>query len=173
MSVILGLEFRNQLPPFVAAEFDQIVAALQAQLNAAQGVGQVVQTILTATLTDSTGSYVDTGLSVSITPRTVNNKILVNICANGINYGTAAANGADFQLLRNGAVLTPITISAGNTPDGQGCMAFQYLDSPASVLPLTYAVQFRVHTSGHGTVAINSQSGCQSSITVQEFGGVF
>lgn len=128
---------------------------------------QVVQVVKTDTFSTQSTSYVDiTGLSVSITPVSTSNKILVltNISINSQN-----AHGGGMILLRNGTAINQAN-SAGNrrrssfsghgfTGDASGDIYMQfavvgtYLDSPASISSVTYKVQ--VVNNGTETQYIN------------------
>jgi hypothetical protein len=140
---------------------------------------QVVSTTKTDVFSTSSTSFVDiTGLSVSITPTSVSNKILVMVNAS-ISKGT----GGDVvvQLLRDSTV---IGSSTGVTNNGfaQASVSYAnavfsgvaiYLDSPSSTSAITYKVQIKGDTA---TSYVNRRGqdanwGGASSITVMEIKG--
>jgi hypothetical protein len=149
---------------------------------------QVVQATLTTTATTTSTSYVDTGLTASITPSLATSKVLIMISAPmGKNDG---ANGF-FATLANGAGTNLIVpTSPGSRTVGfmrqEGFTGaqytvfpfnFTYLDSPASTSSQTYKLQYKV-TSG-GTAAINRMAtdsnsadylSAISTITLMEIG---
>jgi len=146
---------------------------------------QVIQTVKTDTFSASHGSTVDiTGLSVSITPSSSSNKVLVTYDTN-----VSMANGsyhAHIFLVRGSTKIflgdaegsrtrASNFVISGN--DGNGGIYYypahgEFLDSPATTSATTYKVQV-CRESGSGYVDINSRKSNQdyslcSSITVQE-----
>jgi hypothetical protein len=122
-----------------------------------QGSGQVIvqvkQTFLSSIFSTTSASMVDvTGCSVSITPTSANNKILVTVnAAGGTSTNTAAGV---FALTRNGTTIGGGTAS-GSRPSGIGsgatpynsfvsCTTVTYLDSPATTSAVTYQLQASV-----------------------------
>ena len=122
---------------------------------AVAGGGKVLQVVsthkqdtfsLSATLT-----FTDiTGLSVSITPSSASNKILifVNLCmgnaANGARTAfrlvrdSTAIGGGTASGSRQSAMMSLATTNDGNTQENGG---FHYLDSPSTTSSTTYKVQ--------------------------------
>jgi hypothetical protein len=160
-------------------------------LKWAAGGGKVLQvvqgTLATAATTTST-SLTDTGLSVSITPSSASNKILVIVSvAAGKNAG---GHSGYFTALRGSTNLvvptSPSSRSAAITMMPGDISGIQYsmptlnwtwLDSPASTSALTYKVQYNVMSGG--TVCINrtfedadnaNYTRGVSTITVMEIG---
>lgn len=120
-------------------------------LDGASGLGkilQVVQGTLTTSASTTSGAYtwVDTGLSASITPSSTASKILVMV---GFHYRNSV-NGYNgyFALDRNGTKINDagsngaFTVAAQQYNGRDGTHNFDYLDSPASTSALTYKVQF-------------------------------
>jgi hypothetical protein len=118
------------------------------------GVGgkvlQVIQSVKTDTFTSTSTSFTDiTGLSVSITPTSTSNKILVMVHLMG--HGQSGANHGLFRLLRDSTVIYAGD-TAGNrascfgdsiTADVNGAEANVaiYLDSPSTTSSITYKIQ--------------------------------
>ena len=153
-----------------------------------QIVKQIQSTLATNAFTTNSTSMIDiTGMSVSITPTSSSNKVLVSLT---MNFSKSVAGyGNAFQITRNG---TPVGIGtlgttapnygfAANIPSANGMYSvnFVFLDSPSSTSALTYKVQVRVE-SGGGTFSLNNNPGYlnggtdvyhaayASSITAQE-----
>jgi len=118
-----------------------------------QIIKQVIQTVKTDTFSYSGSSLVDiTGLSVSITPTSSSNKILVmchvgvggkywnttgttlNLVRGSTNILTAASNG--YSVFFNALAGT-----IGNTDYAGTVLPLIYLDSPATTSATTYKVQ--------------------------------
>ena len=149
---------------------------------------QVVQTVKTDTFTSNSGSYTDvTGLSVSITPSSSSNKVLVTA---SFNCAVSVDNRwSIYQLLRDS---TPIFIgdtsgsrSVGSvahvqessTGTGQGVFNLNiiFLDSPSTTSATTYKIQGKVQSGASFVINrsdndTNADYGLRtaSSITVQE-----
>jgi hypothetical protein len=151
----------------------------------AGSVIQVVSTTKTDTFSSSTtGSYLDiTGMSVSITPTSASNKILVIFSGNAA--GAVGTNGFNLQLVRGStAICVGDTVSGkvssstgGATPDSNWSLptSINYLDSPATTSSVTYKIQFNIgagsfwfnrsQTDGSGAIR------AASTITVMEIKG--
>ena len=149
------------------------------------GIIQIVQTVLTAGVTYTNTSFADIpspGLSVSITPSSSSNKILViaDIACTG-----ASGNYNIFQLVRNstniylgtdsktyiGSKIYYPGASFDHGTIGNVCMNF--LDSPATTSAVTYKVQVRVTggTAGINRRITDDDTSLASSLTVMEISG--
>lgn len=119
---------------------------------------QVVQSELTTTFTNATNTWQDTGLSLSITPSSTSNKILIQWSIPNGNAVSTASNG--FNLVRNGTNIAQGTgrtynLTSSNDSGGNshfGVNSLVYLDSPATTSAITYKVQMK------------NQSGCTGYI---------
>ena len=144
---------------------------------------QVVQVVLTTIATASVTSptYVDTGLSATITPSASTSKILV---FGNIELGWSVAAGGWVQIVRDS---TAVGIGTGGsyanfqsgfqianllTVTGNFyAIPFSYLDSPATTSATTYKIQASL--DANGTLAINRRQadtafGGSSVITLME-----
>jgi hypothetical protein len=152
------------------------------------GIIQIVQTVKTDAFTTNSGNgvFVDlTGLSVTITPRSTSNKILVSYSVQGCQANDA---GALTKLQRNS---TDILLGDAASPELRGTTGgfymsnganevtthyIEYVDSPATTSSVTYKV---VCSGAGGTLYINrsANSGnvynprCVSIITAMEVSG--
>jgi hypothetical protein len=154
------------------------------------GVGGKVLQVVSTTKTDTfavnpSSTFIDlTGLSVTITPSSASNKILIEISIAG--NGVIGTNTAHFRLVRGST-----TIYAGNTAGNRtsgfaSCIdsdvnstehvSGNFLDSPATTSATTYKIQ----TYSNGTVYVNrtsndaddgTRSRGASTITVMEIAG--
>ena len=123
-------------------------------------VGQVVNGVLTTTLATSSTSYVDTGLTLAITPSSTNSKILIQV---HLNDTAKNDNGiVYFKILRGSTVVTKNTTSGtgatneafnsfggNNATRNSSSGNLTFLDSPSSTSELTYKVQM-INNSGTG-----------------------
>ena len=130
-----------------------------AQFNNLRGAFRILQIVSASNATldaSSSTTFADTSLSVSITPQSSSNKIL--IFAVGTGATTAAAQGLSYRLNRGATVLrTANNILYDGSTGTQGNWTFLYLDSPATTSATTYKIQF-ARGVGAGTVYQNPDS---------------
>ena len=156
------------------------------------GVGgkvlQVVSTAKTDTFSTITGSFIDvTGLSVSITPSSASNKILIKT---DIHFGTNGNSGYIYFKLVRASTDIYLGDSAGSRIRGFGGgasvdaattmqLSNVFLDSPATTSATTYKIQVYNQNTGQ-TGYVNrsftdsdntSYLRTASSITVMEIAG--
>jgi|688.fasta_scaffold381318_3 hypothetical protein len=131
-------------------------------------VVQIKTASVSGTTSSTSTSYVDTNLTVSITPTSASNKILVGLFQltqknAGNNY-----SGVSLRLLRNATAILTIGTGIGftetsvNNRTTTGCF---YLDEPATTSATTYKTQFASGVSGN--VAYVNTDGA-STILVME-----
>jgi len=169
----------------VNADINASAAIAGTKLTGVGKVLQVVQTVKTDTYSASPGTAADiTGFSVSITPSSASNKILVLI--NIVGGGVGGTNTAQFRLVR-GATLIYAGDAAGSRETGYasfisvdqyttGTSSGIFLDSPSTTSSTTY----KVTVTSNNTVYINRTSNddndllrqrAASTITVMEIAG--
>ena len=148
---------------FVAGNI--LTAQQQNDLRGAFRVLQVVSATTSTSVSASIVAYVDTNLTVTITPQSATSKIFVMV--NQSLFVDTAANESNYRLLRNGTAMqtqkSPAFSSAG-TVVGQG--VFMYLDSPATTSPVTYKTQIAI-ALGAGLIYANVNNN-PANITVFE-----
>jgi len=156
---------------------------------AAAATGKVLQVKNAAATTkqsSSSTSFADvSGLSVSITPASSSNKILVVVNCNMLS--NAGGSACFVKLLRDSTVVTKTTTSGANATaevyasgGGQTSGADRYntnpaisfLDSPSSTSALTYKIQFATSNASNAAYingwALNDDQSGVSTITVME-----
>jgi len=151
-------------------------AATGMKWAAAAGGGKVLQ-VVAATYstytTNSTATYADTGLTVSITPSSSTSKVLVIATQNGCGKFTTTGSSIYVRLVRNS---TEIGFSTGAYNGGSGSAAYNFigslsnvvLDSPATTSAITYKTQFK-NEIAQSYVSIQN-SGDNSTIIAMEIG---
>jgi hypothetical protein len=155
------------------------------------GSGQVpvriVQTVKTDTFTTTSNTFTDiTGLSVTITPTSASNRILVMY---SIMTGSSSSGSANIRLVRNSTNIAigdsagsriQVTTSAfaTNSNNQNDIQNMNFLDSPATTSSTTYKLQ--IQTDNSSTQAVNRnvrddnasyESRGVSTITVMEISG--
>ena len=133
---------------------------------------QVVGTQTSTVFSTTSTSYVDvTGYSLSITPSSTSNKILVLL---NFRYGNSASVANSCQLLRNTDVidlggtnnnLGNVFNGHGDSGKGFGQVSLNYFDTPSSTSALTYKLQVLTGTGG-GTLYINNRNDGNSTTNI-------
>jgi hypothetical protein len=142
---------------------------------AAAGGGKVLQVLMgtSSTATDNTTTtYADTGLTVTITPSATSSKILVLA-----NHGTIAKKintTVHLKLLRDSTDINQwgagwLEYTNNNDTSG-GSGTFTYMDSPSLDVAITYKTQFKSEGSGSSKVAKVMAGPTAGSIIVLEIG---
>jgi hypothetical protein len=163
------------LHTFVAGEVLE-AQQLNDSFAAVKKILQVVSTAKTDTFTTSSATFVDvTGLTVSITPSSASNKILVVAqVAHGIGevtpWGHFKLNGGNTSSYVGTTAGSRVSAVFGGFSnfDGENMLlsaSIVYLDSPATTSSTTYAVQVRAGTAGSVRVNYSSTDSDNASVT--------
>ena len=151
--------------------------ALTTVQTAMLGTGAVLQ-VVNATYGTQAGTtsstFIDTGLTATITPKFANSKILVIASVAGcyVDGNTNQSSGMKLQLVRGS---TSLIQNEGNLAlhDGSAfnlvvSATTNYLDSPATTSATTYKMQFCRASTNAGTVYVQIFSTSTSTITLME-----
>ena len=143
----------------------QLTGTIAASALPAGSVLQVVQGSYSTTVTTAASSYIDSGLTASITPTRNTSKILVLVCQNGV-AGSTSTTGVNIQLLRGASVISTFAVACayGSASSNQETSC-NYLDSPATTSSTTYKTQFKNYGAGNAYVQGN---GDMSTIILME-----
>jgi hypothetical protein len=157
-----------------------------------QLIVQIAQTVKSDNFTSTTkGSYVAvTGLSVTITPSSASNRMLISA---NVTTGNLNNLACFFHIYRNGSQITPNGVNTGQTPNstfsalGGGVasntgvsttLPLEFLDSPATTSPVTYQIFAAVGSGSSQNLNVNpatqnggGTAGGSSTITVMEISG--
>lgn len=130
---------------------------------------QVVNVAYSSATTTTSTSYVDTGLTASITPLFSTSKILVMVDQTGCEKEATNMNLL-LKLQRNGSDLALMEQYGGNngaasTVQNFGSCTITLLDSPATTSSVTYKTQFACSAAGR---VYTQQAGGTSTITLME-----
>jgi len=168
--------------------YDDSATALRkmTRTNFVSGIGasagqviQVVSTAKTTPFTTTSTSFTDvTGLSVSITPASASNKILIFV--NFVSSNGIGSRLQYFNLVRGATnIAQPTTIGSSfaqynNSPDDLDNVAFHFLDSPSTTSSTTYKIQTKTNNSDN-TITVGDRNSSDldsvSTITVMEIKG--
>jgi hypothetical protein len=137
-------------PTTLPASFTDGTALPASSLNALRGgfrILQVVQGVTNTPVSSTTTTYVDTGLTATITPQSTSSKILVFVNQVGGDKNSAnVANAINLRLNRGATQIALIAHSAGYTGTllnlRIATLSTSYLDSPATTAATTYKTQF-------------------------------
>jgi hypothetical protein len=105
---------------------------------------QVVSTTYGTQVATTSSSFIDSNLSLAITPSSASSTVLVFAHCSGIT-GNAVSAGCTLDLLRGGSSILQWTTNAGYSSASVvnvGTASTAYLDSPATTSATTYKLQF-------------------------------
>ena len=148
----------------------------------AGSVLQVVSVATTSVASTQGVTYVDSGLSATITPTSASSKILVLVTQSVYIYRTGANNQAraGIRLMRDStAILTPSADGSGpinpylEIGETNGIYfsymyPITYLDSPATTSATTYKTQGRIVTATNNNTIVFQDGSGTSTITLLE-----
>ena len=140
---------------------------------------QVVQGSLTTEANTTSSTYADTGLSVSITPKSTSSKILVSFAHHTHFYRSSDYGGGYIKLLRDSTDIDEVRgwMQVGGTSFVAVSRTYtsQILDTPSTTSAITYKTQYKVHYAANSeTFKIAYESGStdvKDTITAIEIGG--
>lgn len=138
----------NQIASLPTGSVDTAQLASGAITSAAMPTGSVVQVVQSTSdqfyYIAAADTFEDTGYSVTITPSSSSNKILVTFSAFGILLNSSHTG---CQLLRGSTV---VMLNEGYSTNSshwtQANWGFSYLDSPSTTSATTYKIQGRADT---------------------------
>jgi hypothetical protein len=179
--------FNNAIANTNGAVGDSLIASLSASKltgsrtlpNTVVPAGSVIQVVSSGTQTQvsstSGSTWVDTGISLSITPSSASSKILVLISANGLRKQATTNSGVavSLQLLKDATVIANIgndnasTDTIANSGYNTTAASTCFLDSPSTTSSTTYKVQFNNARNVSDPIAVQ-YNGARSTITLLE-----
>ena len=136
------------------------------------GVIQVVEASTTTTVSHTANSYIDIGLSATITPTRSDSKILIQGNIGGIETSADNNYGQGILLRDSTVIISTIDYGIGFTGDSTRAgtsSSFFILDAPATASAITYKVQFK-NAAGSGTITTQTNTS-RSAILLMEVSG--
>ena len=144
------------------------------------GGGKVLQVVmddLTSNFSTSSTSFVDTGLSVTITPSSASSKILIG----GYFYGYVEHSGsqvhcyAESILLRGATQITGglfgvFNFASSTTKSFYFTNSYNFLDSPNTTSAVTYKIQIKANSAVSSAFLIQGGSNNTAQIIAMEIG---
>ena len=147
-----------------------LTADQQNSLRGAFRVLQVVQGFTSTSVSNSTNTFADTGLTASITPQSNTSKILVLVSQAGLSNNGSAGSGITCNIVRNGVEQQIFAYSvgyAGTAIITRSNAAGFLLDSPATTSAVTYKTQFK-NIINAASVSVQVDSLVSSTIILME-----
>jgi hypothetical protein len=137
----------NAIPATAGAVAGSYLAGGAARSNwGAGGVLQVVNATYGTQVSSSTNTFVDTGLTATITPSSATSKILIFVDQAGCSKDTGNTS-LQLQLLRGSTQIVYMddigAITSSTASNECGSIGTNYLDSPSTTSAVTYKTQFR------------------------------
>ena len=144
-------------------------------INTTGSVLQVVQSRNNgATIATTSNTLIDTGISLSITPSSTSNKILITANFTGTSSTTNITGGTLYALYRNGTTNVFSGATNGNgmlqynssgSSYNHGVSQLSYLDSPSSASATTYGIY--MSRVGSGTSSLQRDWGGVTMIAME------
>ena len=134
---------------------------------------QVVSGTKSTSVTNSTGTYVDTGLQATITPTSNSSKILVIVDQQGCKALSMQTGDINIKLQRNGSDAYKFALGyfySSSSSQFRTGISGHYLDSPSSTSATIYKTVFRPNDGGSCAVQ-NDNANTVSTITLMEIKG--
>ena len=146
-----------------------------ASIGYAGAVLQVINTTYSTQKSSTSTTYIDTGLTATITPKFATSKILVIVSQNGVAKDSGnSENSINLRLIRDSSTISVFGLQLAYTATAIwnviGCQTTNYLDSPATTSAVVYKTQQARGTAAGGT-AYTQLNGDISSITLLEIAG--
>jgi hypothetical protein len=148
-------------------------AVAKSQLPAGS-VLQVVQATYGVKVDTTSSTFIDTGLTASITPSNTNSKILVIVSQSGVYHQGNADSGVSLRLVRSSTTIITFGEFIGYqlTNNLINMQSISYLDSPSTTSSVTYKTQFANSVGGTGTAVVQERAGnSTSTIILMEIAG--
>ena len=143
---------------------------------------QVVSATTSTSVSNSTTTPADTGLTATITPTSASSKILVMISQPINTTRSSDQAGGGWSLLRGASVVYDMTgasalgtlymrsIGSNTSTEYYGVLSMIYLDSPATTSATTYKTRQRVYVATSSANVTSQSDGATSSIVLMEIG---
>lgn len=158
-------------PTLVNPAFSGTPTGTLASANMPAGsVLQVVNFTYNTSTSAATNTWIDTGLTATITPKFATSKILVTVNVNGV-YKDTNNTWVWLRCMLNGSLDvnlgTFLAYNALSSPNSVGTVGTSYLSNPATTSPCTYKIQMASGNNAANAYFNVSSADC-SSFTLME-----
>ena len=134
---------------------------------------QVVNATYSTQVSTSSSTFIDTGLTATITPTSATSKVLVFVCQMGVAKSAGNSNNrVGLRLLRSGSSIIDFAadhLITSTTLEQNGSASTTFLDNPATTSATTYKTQFNSPGST-ATSYVQYFGSVSSTITLMEIG---
>lgn len=133
---------------------------------------QIIQGTTSTQVSTTSATFVDTGLTATITPSSTSSKILILVTQAGVMKGPTANVVVSLSLRRGATEIQRFGYPVGYTNAANywgGGQSTSYLDSPATTSATTYKTQ--VSISGGATIEVQRDNIPASTIILMEIAG--
>ena len=161
--------------PLTQVQGGMILASGQSIPKAALPTGsvlQVVSAVMANTFSTSSGSWVDTGFSATITPTSATSKILILFNSGGTSRPAVANECLRLQIVRGSSTFvygaSNLFFSSSNFDQSDWSSSFQYLDSPATTSSTTYKIQMQTRLNNTCSMNVGASAGQNATLTLLE-----
>jgi hypothetical protein len=131
---------------------------------------QIIHTSSSTQVTSTSATYIDTGLTATITPSSATNKIIVIVNHNGVYKIASSTTAIGIRFMKNGSLVKQLDTLLGNnvpasTELGVGSSSYNHVETSGTTSPITYKTMLN-NRNAAGNVYINASG--SSSMTVLE-----
>jgi hypothetical protein len=144
-------------PTSLPASFTAGQVLTAAQMNDLRGAFRVLQVIegrSTTGVTNTTTSYVDSGITATITPQATTNKVLV--FATTPLYMATSNNNAMTRVLRSATEIATNQQNDSTSDNAHQTSSIVILDTPATTSAITYKIQFKNGAGSKTTIVCDA-----------------
>jgi hypothetical protein len=131
---------------------------------------QVVQVRYSTQTNNNTTTYVDSGLTATITPKFATSKILISVTGAMYKGNANVSNSLSLKIQKNASDLFTfgdLQLYTATATENAGMFATNYLDSPATTSATTYKLQFKNSFVNASTATVQFND-MPSTITLME-----
>lgn len=145
---------------------------LPVSLLPAGTIKQVVSAVMPSSFSTSSGSWVDTGFSATITPTSATSKILILFNSGGTSRPAVASECVRLQIVRGSSTFvygaSNLFYTTNSLDQSDWNSSFQYLDSPATTSSTTYKIQMQTRLNNTCTMNSGASAGQNATLTLLE-----
>jgi hypothetical protein len=135
-------------------------------------IKQVVTAVMANSFSTSSGSWVDTGFSATITPTSSTSKILILFNSGGTSRPAVASECPRLQIVRGSSTFvygaSNLFYTTNSLDQSDWSSSFQYVDSPATTSSTTYKIQMQTRLNNSCSMNVGASAGQNATLTLLE-----